>query len=158
MSRLNMNIRHGDLGVRISHGGGGDLDLGGLILPVVIIVVAAAVIEFVLSIIVWLAVASGVAVFLAAAVLAWWLVTQPARRARFAEATRAAFAALEAAEAAKVERRQQFALELARASAQPDPATLAAVVAAAIAGTQVRPGTGLEHLFQPQVIRAQVNR
>lgn len=138
MGRLNANISHGDLKVSIRHGGGADP--GGLIAVVVIAAVAVAVVEFVLSIIVWLAVGFGVAALLAVALLAWWLLTNPARKARYDEAYRAGAASLRAAEEARAMQRQAFALELARASAPVinniiDPA----LIAAAVAGAQLQP-------------------
>ena len=68
-------------------------DLGGLVVPVVLVAVAVAVIEFVLSIIVWLAIAAGVVLVLAVAALAWWLRGAPKRRAEYAAAYAAAFEA-----------------------------------------------------------------
>ena len=56
-------------------------DLGGLIVPVVLVAVAVAVVEFILSIIVWLAVAAGVILVLVAAGLIWWLRGAPKRKA-----------------------------------------------------------------------------
>lgn len=151
MGRLNANISHGDLKVSIRHGGGGT-DVASLIGPVVIAVIAVALIEFVLSIIVWLAVVFGVVTFLAVALLTWWLITNPARKMRFDEAYAAGAARLRAADEAKAMQRQAFALELARASAPVinniiDPAAL---IAAALAGAKQQP--------QPVTIRAEVER
>ena len=71
----------------------GGPDLGGLVVPVVIAAVAVAVAEFVLSIIVWLAIAAGVVLVLAAAGLIWWLRGAPKRRAAYDAAYHAAFEA-----------------------------------------------------------------
>lgn len=68
-------------------------DLDGLIVPVVIAVVVVAVVEFVLSIIVWLAVGAGVVLVLGAAGLIWWLRGAPKRRAEYAALYAAAFEA-----------------------------------------------------------------
>jgi hypothetical protein len=140
----------GQLDVHIRHGGGGGPSLDGLVVPVVLAALATAVIEFVLSIIVWLAIIMGVVLAAALAVLIWWLRTQPARKARFDEAYRAGAARLRAADEAKVLQRQAFALELARASAPVinniiDPAA----IAAAVAGAQRQPA---------RVLRAEVER
>ena len=66
-------------------------DLGGLVVPVVLVAVAVAVVEFILSIIVWLAIAAGVVLVLAAAGLIWWLRGAPKRKAEYAAAYAAAF-------------------------------------------------------------------
>ena len=68
-------------------------DLDGLIVPVVLVAVAVAVIEFVLSIIVWLAIAAGVVLVIAAAGLIWWLRGAPKRKAEYAALYAAAFKA-----------------------------------------------------------------
>ena len=116
------------------------MDLSGLsglgVLAGVAIGVAMAVMEFAALI---AAVLIAVLV-LAALLLAWWLITQPARKARWNEAYRAAFAAREEAAAALALQRRQFALEIARASAPViqniiDPAA----IAAAVAGAQPQP-------------------
>ena len=65
----------------------------GLIVPVGIAVVVVAVVEFILSIIVWLAIAAGVVLVLAAAGLVWWLHGAPKRRAEYAALYAAAFEA-----------------------------------------------------------------
>ena len=59
-------------------------DLGGLVVPVVLVAVAVAVVEFILSIIVWLAIAPGVVLVLVAAGLIWRLRGAPKRKAEFA--------------------------------------------------------------------------
>jgi hypothetical protein len=66
---------------------------GGLVVPVVIAAVAVAVAEFVLSIIMWLAIAAGIVLVLAAAGLIWWLRGAPKRKAAYAAAYAAAFEA-----------------------------------------------------------------
>ena len=66
-------------------------DLGGLIVPVVIAAALVAVVEFILSIIVWLAIAAGVVLVLAAAGLVWWLHGAPKRKAEYAALYAAAF-------------------------------------------------------------------
>lgn len=68
-------------------------DLDGLIVPVVLVAVAVAVVEFVLSIIVWLAVAAGIVLVIVAAGLIWWLRGAPKRRAEYAAEYAAAFEA-----------------------------------------------------------------
>lgn len=68
-------------------------DLEGLLVPVVLVAVAVAVVEFILSIIIWLAIAAGVLLALLAAVLVWWLRGAPKRRAEFTAAYAAAFEA-----------------------------------------------------------------
>lgn len=68
-------------------------DLGGLIVPVVLVAVAVAVVEFILSIIVWIAVAAGVILVLVAAGLIWWLRGAPKRKAEYAALYAAAFEA-----------------------------------------------------------------
>jgi hypothetical protein len=139
----------GQLDVHIRHGGGGP-DLGGLIY-VAIAVVIAVVAEFVLSIIVWLAVAVGVALVLALALLTWWLLTQPARKARFAETYRQADELARETKRREALERHQRALELARASAPViqnviDPSA----IAAALAGAQLQHPAG--------VVRGEVER
>lgn len=130
----------GQLDVHIRHGGGGGPDLSGLIgagiLCGVIAGVAMAVMEFALLI----AVVLIAVLVIAAAGLAWWLITNPARKARFDEAYRAGTATLRAADEARALQRQAFALELARASAPVinniiDPS----LIAAAVAGAQLQP-------------------
>jgi len=59
-------------------------DLSGIAGPVAIAVVVVAVVEFILSIIVWLAVAAGVVLVLVAAGLIWWLRGKPEREAEVA--------------------------------------------------------------------------
>jgi hypothetical protein len=68
-------------------------DLDGLIVPVVIAAVFVAVVEFVLSIIVWLAVAAGIVLVIAAGGLIWWLRGAPKRKAEYAALYAAAFEA-----------------------------------------------------------------
>lgn len=123
-------------------------DLSGLIgagvLVGAVIGVAVAVIEFAAVI----AAVLIAVVVLAAGLLTWWLLTQPARKARFDAAYRAAFTAREEASRAHALQRQQFAVELARASAPQiqnviDPAPF---VAAALAALGVQP--------QPEPVRA----
>jgi hypothetical protein len=67
--------------------------LGGLVVIVAIAAVAVAVIEFILSIIVWLAIAGGVVLVLVAAGLIWWLRGAPKRKAEYAALYAAAFEA-----------------------------------------------------------------
>jgi hypothetical protein len=77
-------------------------DLDGLIVPVIIAAVFVAVVEFVLSIIVWLALAAGIVLVLAVAALVVWRVkAAPKRRAAEAAIT-AAF--VREAEARRAER------------------------------------------------------
>ena len=126
-------------------------DLTGLIIPAAIVGVAVAVVMVVMQFIVWILAFLGVVLVLGAGLLTWWLLTQPARKARWAEAYRAAFAAREEAERQQALQRQAFALELARASAPViqniiDPA----LIAAAVAGAQ------LQH--PAAVIRGKVER
>jgi hypothetical protein len=71
----------------------GGPDFTGLVGPVVLVAVAVAVIEFVLSIIVWVAIALGVVLVLVAAGLIWWLRGAPRRKAAYDAAYRAAFEA-----------------------------------------------------------------
>lgn len=71
----------------------GGPDLGGLIVPVVIAAMFVAVVEFVLSIIVWLAIAAGVVLVIVAAGLIWWLRGAPKRKAEYAALYAAAFEA-----------------------------------------------------------------
>ena len=125
----------GQLDVHIRHGGGGP-DLSGLIIPAVIVGVVVAVVMVVMQFIVWILAFLGAVFLVGAGLLTWWLCTQPARKARWAEAYRQAFAAREEADRQQVMQRQAFALELARASAPVinniiDPAQLAAAVAGA---------------------------
>lgn len=68
-------------------------DLDGLAVPVVLVAIAVAVVEFILSIIVWLAVAAGVVLVVAAAGLIWWLRGAPKRKAEYAALYAAAFEA-----------------------------------------------------------------
>ena len=127
-------------------GGGGDLS--GLLVAAVLVVIAAAAVMAVMEFIVLIAGILGVLLVLAAAGLAWYLHGQPARKARYAVAYQAAFAAREEAERRQALERRQFALELARASAPViqnviDPAFLLA------AGLQPQPA---------RVVRGEVER
>ena len=61
-------------------------DLGDVGLIFAAVAAAGVVVEVVLSIIVWIAVALGIASALAVAGLIWWLRGKPAREARFAAA------------------------------------------------------------------------
>jgi hypothetical protein len=68
-------------------------DLGGLLVPVVLVAVVVAVVEFILSIIVWLAIAAGIVLVLVAAGVVWWLRGAPKRKAEYAALYAAAFEA-----------------------------------------------------------------
>lgn len=68
-------------------------DLDGLIVPVVICAVVIAVAEFILSIIVWLAIAAGVVLVAAVAGFVWWRRGEPERKARYDAIYAAAFEA-----------------------------------------------------------------
>ena len=126
----------GQLDVHIRHGGGGGTDPQIVAVVAVAAILGSGILAALAVVIEILAVILGAILVLVVAVLAWWLCTQPARKARHAEVYRAAFAAREEAEQRQALQRRQLALELARASAPVinniiDPAAIAAAVAGA---------------------------
>ena len=139
MGRLDMNIKHGDLGVRIRHGSGGP-DLGGVVQVAALIGVAIGV-AVVIAAFAWLVITAGV---IAAAVRLYLLYRKNAALAAIAEA----FAREHEIRAARADTRlaeqRAHELEVARVSAGAgraaiDLPAIAAIVAAAIAGAQPQP-------------------
>ena len=83
-------MRHADGAHTHGHGGGLDPSIAA---PIAIAVVVVIIVEWILSIIVWLAVAAGVVLVLVAAGLIWWLRGAPKRKAEYAALYAAAFEA-----------------------------------------------------------------
>lgn len=75
-------------GAHTHHGAGAEA-LG----PAALIVVAAVVVWYILSVIIWIAVALGVLLLLAVVALAWWLRGKPVRQAAWDARYAAAFGA-----------------------------------------------------------------
>jgi len=73
-----------------AHHGGGAETIGVIAIAVAVVIIA----EWILSVIVWIAVALGVLLALAAAVLVWWLRGKPGREAAWAARYADAFAGM----------------------------------------------------------------